>query len=71
MAKTQISNNEKKGKKKNIEAKDAKYPILDLDLKDAKYLRISVEKAEKEVDGWRVKHCVTVTWWGGRLSSDR
>ena len=43
----------KKRKRKNKEAKDAKY------------LRISVEKAEKEVGGWRVKHCVTVTWRGG------
>nr|POF20561.1 hypothetical protein CFP56_78604 [Quercus suber] len=25
------------------------------------YLRISLEKAEKELGGWRVKHCVTVT----------
>ena len=47
------------------EAKDAKYSILDLDLKEAKYLQISMEKAEKEVGGWRVKHCVTVTWRGG------
>ncbi|KAK7839331.1 myrcene synthase [Quercus suber] len=29
------------------------------------YLRISLEKAEKELGGWRVKHCVTVTWRRG------
>ena len=70
-AKTQTSNNEKKGKKKNREAKDAKYPILDLDLKDAKYLRISVEKAEKEVGGGAFSSVLLLHGGAGCLSSDR
>nr|POE73498.1 hypothetical protein CFP56_33920 [Quercus suber]POE73500.1 hypothetical protein CFP56_33922 [Quercus suber] len=30
-------------------------------LNGEEYLRISLEKAENELGGWRVKHCVTVT----------
>ena len=65
MRKPKHQTKKKKEKKKKKQRRKLLITNPWFDVKDAKYLQIFVEKAEKEVGGWLVKHCVTVTWWPG------